>query len=109
MMFFVSDLFSQNNIPLFLLVFFKIGIGNHCLGIVWSGFSLSGLVQGPLKIDMDNPEWKEAQKILHRHEEITQANSNALLHISSKITELEQASITNVSPQPAAPRCLIPH
>jgi hypothetical protein len=46
---------------------------------------------------MDNLDWKEIHRILRRHEEITQANCSALMHISSKITELEQASITNTA------------
>jgi hypothetical protein len=54
-------------------------------------------MQGSFEIYMDNLEWKEVQKILRRHEEITQANNNALLHISSKITKLEQASISNAA------------
>jgi len=80
-----------------LLVFYKIGIGNYFLGIVWLYFSLCGLVQVPFEEYMDNPEWKEAQKIIRWNEEIIQANNSALLHISSKITDLEKSSIINVA------------
>jgi hypothetical protein len=68
------------------------------MGSVWPGFvPLSCIVQGLLDSDMDNPDWKEIHRILRRHEEITQANSSALMHISSKITELEQAHVTNIT------------
>jgi hypothetical protein len=34
-------------------------------------------------------------KILHRQKEITQVNSNTLMHIYSNMTKVEQANITN--------------
>jgi hypothetical protein len=92
------DQFRQDSIPLFLLVFYKVGIGNCCLRIVWPGLtSLSCIVQGLFDLDMDNLDWKEIHRILCRHEEITHANNNAFMHISSKITKLEQANITNTA------------
>jgi hypothetical protein len=45
---------------------------------------------------MDSVEWKEVKTIFWRHKEITQVKKNALLHISLKIVELEQANTTNV-------------
>jgi hypothetical protein len=44
---------------------------------------------------MESDDLKEFKQFLHRHEEISQANSSALLVISSKVAELEQASITH--------------
>jgi hypothetical protein len=60
--FYGSNLLNLNSIPPFLLVFFKIGIGNFCLGVLWSSFSLCGLVQISIGTNMDNTEWKEARK-----------------------------------------------
>jgi hypothetical protein len=46
---------------------------------------------------MDNPGLKEIRRILRRHEEITQGKNSALMHISFKIIELEQANVTHTA------------
>jgi hypothetical protein len=74
--FYVTVLFTQNSFYPFLLVFFKVGIGNFYLGITWSGPPLCGLVHSFFGIEMDSSDWKEARKIFRRHEEITQVNNN---------------------------------
>jgi hypothetical protein len=52
-------------------------------------------VEGVDRSAMENEDIKEIQWVLWRNEDIIQANNSALMVISSKITEIEQAYITH--------------
>jgi hypothetical protein len=52
-------------------------------------------VESTIKIIMENNDVREIRKVLCMHEEMNQANNSALMIISSKITELEQANATH--------------
>lgn len=50
---------------------------------------------GVVRPAMDNDDIKKVRQVLRRHEDINQANGNAQMIISYKITGFEQASATN--------------
>jgi hypothetical protein len=43
---------------------------------------------------MASEDLREFKRVLHKHEEITQANNNTILVVSSKVAELEQSITT---------------
>jgi hypothetical protein len=43
---------------------------------------------------MESDDLHELKKVLHRHEEVTQANNSAILALSSKVAELEHSCAT---------------
>jgi hypothetical protein len=62
-----------------------------------SGPFLFEIVEQELRVnwsDMASDDLHELKRVLHRHEEITQANNNAILVLSSKVKELEHSFAT---------------
>jgi hypothetical protein len=89
---FANLFFFSEGLP-FLSAFVKVGIGVVFHGSVWFGIPCCSFPWMGME-----PNWNDVKKIIHRHEEISQANNNALQHISTKMVGMEQAIETYHEP-----------
>jgi hypothetical protein len=70
------------------------GCSESRFSVLASSFSFTSIqVAEEARAIMEKNDFKELRRVLFKHKEINQANRNSLLIISSKVAELEQASI----------------